>query len=316
MIPYVISYFLDVQRNRILSLRRLLEKLLRLHFHVHTIARIAWSRRLAPVLEGEFKVICVPATQSDISVKFSYQDVSSVIFPPGDQTNESVKIAVYRKLLKQVQTKAKGQGIDFDKGSSPEISMTVNIHAESNLLVYHLRHPLTHPYFYFGGSKLSCHACATLFSSFNRVAESFEHRQYFTKGSHGKICLRWCCPSLLSETEVKELRLKDQSESFSLNARVKEEMTTVLRAQLAGYINELHVVSLGALSPTQSDSTTASEASNKSTSDLIARLKTKGESGMCEWKMICFYCTDYSKIELPPNDRPSIIQNDRPRMIL
>jgi hypothetical protein len=265
----------------------LLEKLFTLHHHIRTIARIAWSRRLSPVLKGEFIVIRVPAATSGISIKLSYQDVSSVIFPPGDRTDERAKIPVYNKLLKQVQNKAEKQGINFDiEGSATKISMSVNIHAESKLLAYHLQNSGTHPYSYFGGSKLSCHACATLFSSFNRVAESFQRPQYFTKGSHydshSKVYLRWRCPSLLSETEVKELRLKDQFESLthSLDARVREEMTTVLRAQLAGYVDELRAVAPGVLSPTESDSTTASGASNKSPLDLKARLKAKSEAGM------------------------------------
>lgn len=231
-------------------------------------------------------MIRVPAATSGVSIKLSYQDVSSVIFPPGDRTNERAKIPVYKKLLKQVQIKAKKQGIDFDlEGGAPKISMSVNIHAEAKLLAYHLQleNSGTHPYSYFGGSKLSCHACATLFSSFNRVAESFQRRQYFTKGTHSKVYLRWRCPSLLSETEEKELRLKDQFESLShsLDARVREEMTTVLRAQLAGYVDELCVAAPGALSPIESDSTTASGASNKSPLDsLNARLKAKSEAGM------------------------------------
>ena len=54
----------------------------------------------------------------------------------------------------------------------------------------------TNPYHYFGGSKLSCHGCATLFSSFNLVAESFLLHQGLPQQN---LChLRWPCPSLLS----------------------------------------------------------------------------------------------------------------------
>ena len=180
---------LNADRNRKLSLRRLLEKLFTL---IRTITRIAWSRRLSPFLEGQFDVVSVPAARGDISITFSQQDVLPVIFPLGEQK----ELPVCDELLKRLQEKARNEGIELKNGT--KLSIKPAVHAESTLLAYHLQHANINPYHYFGGSKLSCHGCTTLFSSFNLVAESFHLPQFFTKGCHNKIYLRWPCPSLLS----------------------------------------------------------------------------------------------------------------------
>jgi hypothetical protein len=145
-----------------------------------------------PFLEGQFNVVPVPAAVGDISIRFSWQNVLPIIFPP----EELVELTVYNKLLKQLQTKAGSKGIELKKGA--EISMRVPIHPKATLLAYHLQHPQIEPYGYFSGLKLSCHGCATLFSTFNAVAESFQLPKYFTKGCHNKIYLWWPCPFLLS----------------------------------------------------------------------------------------------------------------------
>ena len=93
---------LDADRNRKLSLRRLLEKLFTLHHHIRTITRIAWSRRLSPFLEGQFDVVSVPAARGDISITFSQQDVLPVIFPLGEQK----ELPVCDELLKRLQEKS------------------------------------------------------------------------------------------------------------------------------------------------------------------------------------------------------------------
>lgn len=91
----------DVKWNGMLSLRRFLEKLFTLHNHIHKIIQIARSRRLSPVLEGEFKVVLVPEAYSNISIKLSYQDISSVIFPPGDPSGNP-SIHHFAPLIKEI----------------------------------------------------------------------------------------------------------------------------------------------------------------------------------------------------------------------
>ena len=265
-----------------LSLRRFLEKLFILHHHIRTIARIAWSSRLSRVLDGHFKVLTVPKDHTKISIKLSYEDISSIIFPPGDQTSENLKFAVYNKLLKRLQNRAREQlGIDFVKEDVSEISTAVNVHAEANMLAYHLQRPYLNPYHYFGGSKLSCHGCSTLFSSFNHVAESFQRSQFFTKCGHGQIYLRWSCPALLSATEQQRLHCEDHYESpyVSLYARVRKEMSTVLSAELDRYVHELRrSVTPSVVSSSQPESTTASGDSHEADMDAIEELLAMGET--------------------------------------
>jgi hypothetical protein len=159
------------------------------------------------------------------------------------------------------------------KGTVPELSMQVNVHAESTLLAYHLQHPQINPYHYFGGSKLSCHGCGTLFSSFNLVAESFGLPQFFTKGCHNKIYLQWPCPSLLSQEQRMRLRPADPS----LDTLVRKGMIAVLSTELAAYVHELRVVAEGPSRP-QSDSTAASGDSRESKTDGLERMKAKAEA--------------------------------------
>jgi hypothetical protein len=262
---------LDADWNRKLSLRRLLEKLFTLHRHIRTITRIAWSRRLSPFLEGQFDVVSVPAAHGDISIKFSQQDVLTIIFPPGEQK----ELPVCDELLKRLQEKAEYEGIELKKGT--KLSMKANVHAECTLLAYHLQHPTITPYCYFGGSKLSCHGCATLFSSFNLVADSFHLPQFFTKGCHNKIYLRWPCPSLLSLEQSKRL----QPGTLSLDTQVRKKVIAALRTELATYVHELRAVVQGP-SRLQSDSTAASGDSRESAEEGIARLQARMEAGMCE----------------------------------
>jgi hypothetical protein len=150
----------------------------------------------------------------------------------------------------------------------------VHVYAESTLLAYHLQHPQIIPYRYFGGSKLSCHGCATLFSSFNRVAEIRDLPQFFTRSSHNKIYLRWPCPSLLSQEQQKRL----QPGTLSLDTQVRKQMITVLSTELATYVRELRAVADGPSRP-QSD---ASGDSRDSAEEGQARMKAKVEASMCE----------------------------------
>ena len=279
-----------MKENSILSLRRFLEKLFTLHHHIRTIARIAWSRRLSRVLDGNFKVLAVPQDHTNISIKLSYEDISSLIFPPGDQMSEDLKLAVYNKLLKRLQNRALRQlGIDFEREAMPEISMAVNVHAEANLLAYHLQRPYFNPYHYFGGSKLSCHGCSTLFNSFNNVAASFQRSQLFTKGSHDQICLRWSCPSLLSATGQQRSHCEDhyESPSLSLGARVRKEMITVLSTELDRYIHQLRPVTPSMVFPPKSESTTASADSQEADLDTIEQILAMGETGV--WTEIALF---------------------------
>jgi len=170
-----------------------------------------------------------------------------------------VKKTVYNELLRRLKEKAVDEEVDM-KGRVPELSMDVTVHAECTLLAYHLRHSETKPYHYFGGSKLSCHGCATFFNSFNLVAESFGHPQFFTKGCHNKIYLRWPYP-LLSQ----EQRIRLQGNEPALDTQVRNGMVAILSTELAKYVNELRAAAEApSESPTLSDSTDASGDSHES----------------------------------------------------
>jgi OTT_1508-like deaminase len=212
-----------------------------------------------PFIEGQFNVVAVPAALGDISIKFSQQNILPIIFPLG----ELVELTVYDELLKRLQTKADSKGIEL-KGT--EISMRVPIHAEATLLAYHLQHPQIKPYGYFGGSKLSCHGCATLFSSFNLVAESFHFPQHFTKCCHKKIYLQWPCPLLLSQEQQMGLQLGTPS----LDTQVRNEMMVALSTKLSTYVHELCAVAEG---PSQLQLNSAAASGDSGHSVVEARAK-------------------------------------------
>ena len=183
------------------------ENELELQKTIYEHTHIAWSRRLSQFLKGNFQVVPVPANHRDISVKLSRQDVLPIIFPPGNQAKLDVQSRVYDGLLERLKVTMNDEGLAFKKGTVPQLSMDVNVHAECTLLAYHLQHP-TSPYRYFGGSKLSCHGCSTFFTSYNRVAESLSLPQFFTKGCDNKVYLWWPCPFLLSPEQ--QIRLRDK----------------------------------------------------------------------------------------------------------
>jgi hypothetical protein len=264
-----------LDQNGILSLRRFLQKLFTLNHHIHTITRIAWSRRLSPLLGGQFNVVSVPAARGDISIKFAQQNIIPVIFPPRELAERNIKLKVYDELLKRLRKQASKEGIEMKEKTVPELSMKVNVHAEFTLLAYHLQHPEIHPYRYFGGSKLSCHGCGTLFTSFNLVAESFSLPQFFTRGCHNKIYLRWPCHSLLSPEQQIRSRHKDSS----LDTEVRKGMVAILSSELAAYVHEL-CVDAEAPSRPQSDGTVASGDSHESRADILERMDAMAEAGM------------------------------------
>jgi hypothetical protein len=248
----------DLSYCRKLSLERLLEKLFTLHYHIQLILRIAWSRRLSPVLEGAFHVISVPSACGDIHLEFSAKKVLAIAFP-NDQAPEDVKEMVYREILERLRAKASKDEINLTTGHSPEFSLQPFVHAESTLLAYHLQHS-TQSFCYFGGSKLSCHACSLLFTCFNNVAISFGHSQYFTRGSHNKIYLRWCFPSL---PRVQQGEL--QAGAPSLDIEVKKEMIKVLDREMAIYIRQLS----GRLGESTPARTAASNAQENTISEAV-----------------------------------------------
>jgi len=158
--------------------------------------------------------------------------------------------------MERLQVAMKDDGLDFQKGNVPQLSMDVSVHAECTLLAYHLQHCNTSSYRYFGGSKLSCHGCATFFTSYNRVAASLSLPQFFTRGCHNKVYLRWACPSLLSA--VEQIRLRDKGPT--LDTKVRKEMVDILGRELARYVEGLCEIKTAPL-PTQTDSTDASDDS-------------------------------------------------------
>ena len=179
-----------------------------------------------------------PAAPSEISIQFSQQQVLPVAFPPEDKATQDLRETVYDQLLIRLQTKADKEGIDLEMktGSPPELSLTkIDAHAECRLLAYHLQNPGILPYHYFGGSKLSCHACGTLFSAFNNVAKSFDHPRFFTKGCNNKLYLQWPCPSLLPQEQQQQLDANAQS----LGNQVREEMNKILGNELLACVGEL-----------------------------------------------------------------------------
>jgi hypothetical protein len=117
---------------------------------------------LLPFLNGQFDVVSVPATCSDISIKFSRPKVIHAAFAEVKVT-EDVKQAVCDELLNRLLEKAKKEGIEMKvKKDVPELSLPrINVHAESSLLAYHLQNPEIRPYCYFGGSKLYVTAVAS-----------------------------------------------------------------------------------------------------------------------------------------------------------
>ena len=140
--------------------------------------------------------------------------------------------------------------------SSPELTLTkIDAHAEGRLLAYHLQNPGILPYHYFGGPKLSCHACGTLFSAFNNlnVAKSFDHPRFLTKGCNNKLYLQWPCPSLLSQEQQQQL----DANVHSLDIQVREEMNKILGNELLAYVGELRQA-IEVSTPSPSDSTSAS----------------------------------------------------------
>ena len=219
-------------------------------------------------------MVSVPAARGDISITFSQQDVLPVIFPLGEQK----ELPVCDELLKRLQEKAKNEGIELKNGT--KLSIKPAVHAESTLLAYHLQHPNINPYHYFGGSKHSCHGCATLFRSFNLVAESFHLPQFFIKGCDNKIYLRWSCPSLLLLEQSKPL----QPGTPSLDTQVRKKMIAALSTELTAYVNELRAVVGEPSRRPQSDSTAASGDSRESAEEDIAILQMQAriEAGMCE----------------------------------
>ena len=281
---------LVVKKNRKLSLRQFLRKMFTLHHHIRSILRIAWSTRLAPFLEGQFKIVSVPAAPNDLFIQFSQQQVIYAAFPPKDQTTQNVRKMVYDQLLDRFQTKAKDEGIDLKMktGSPPELSLKkINVHAECTLLAYHLQHPEIQSYNYFGGSKLSCHACGTFFSAFNNIAESFGHPQFFTKGSHDNLHFCWPSPSLLSQ--VQQTQLKPGARS--LDIEVRKEMNKILGKELVGYVDKLRQT-IEVSSPPQSDSIAASGDScelleGASEADPLRTL------GVCKLKLACLILINF-----------------------
>jgi hypothetical protein len=198
---------LGSSQNKLSSLRRLLEKLSTLHYHIRTIIRIAWSRRLSPFREGQFSVVSVSAVRGDIFIKFFPQKDLPIVFFRGSRW----RLIGIQTATGAAESESGRRGNILKKGTALELSVKTKFHAECALLAYHLQHPKINPYRYFGGSKLSCHGCGTLFSSFNLVAESSGLPQFFRKGSHNKTYLRWPWPSLLSQEQRMRLLPTDLS---------------------------------------------------------------------------------------------------------
>jgi len=228
-------------------------------------------------------VVPVPAAQGDIHLEFSTQQVLHIAFPTVEEIQD-IHTTLYNKILDGLRAKAAKEGIEMGTGteSAPGLSLTqINIHAESSLLVYHLQQPEIHPYRYFGGSKLSCHGCGLLFSSFNAVADSFHLSQHFTRGSHDKIYLRWPFP-FPSLPQVKS-----QADPMSLDIAVRKGMVEILGRELAVYVGELRRAAAGS-TPPQSDSTAASSDPNMEAQHLNEEIDALLASGTCESKLTYF----------------------------
>jgi len=109
-------------------------------------------------LEGEFKVVSVPPVHIlKFLIRMSPPSFFLREIRPQRSGEQQVTEAVAEKKLVDKESISRER-------AAPEVSMTVKIHAETNLLAYHLQRPHTNLYRYFGGSKLSFQACATVAS--------------------------------------------------------------------------------------------------------------------------------------------------------
>jgi len=94
------------------------------YHHTHRM-----SRRLSQFFKGKFQVVPVPANHHDISIKFSRQNVLPIIFPPGNQAKTDVQSRVYDGLLERLKVTMDDEGLVLKKGTMPQLSMNVNVHA-------------------------------------------------------------------------------------------------------------------------------------------------------------------------------------------
>ena len=114
----------------------------------------------------------------------------------------------------------------------------------------------------FGAQNSHVMAVPLFFRCYNEVATKFNLPQFFTRGSHSKIYLRWHQPTLQSQEQCRLLK----PNAPSLDVVVKNAMIKALGDELMGYVGEIELSETKA-SPPQSDSTSASAGSLDSAED-------------------------------------------------
>jgi hypothetical protein len=101
----------------------------------------------------------------------------------------------------------------------------MGVHAELNLIKYHINNRDTQPYNYIGGSKLCCLLCHTTIESHARI----ESDRFYAQGTHGKVYPGWVIPNLFPTNPERQEELSDY-----ILEQVKDEIVNWGRVTRSG----------------------------------------------------------------------------------
>src|SRR5258708_7109061 len=176
-------------------LRRWALKIMSFVISANRLFMLTQSRRLRPLLDGEFSVQVLPSpittpyrcdlSPETIQVALNTALAGTWYLTPGwDESRESF----LQRLLQ--------------KPGDPEVVVHGNptVHAELAMIMAMVNDEIEHVLPYIGVSKLSCIMCSHYIRTFNEVTE----QEIAIRGSHGKAYPGWFWPNLPSRDQ--ELR--------------------------------------------------------------------------------------------------------------
>jgi hypothetical protein len=175
-----------------------LSKLLSLNNHLLSLLLFARSSRLGPYLRQKPLIDLIPPCRlAPIEINLTEEAVSNCIDKSLSQTHPpyspEVLTEIKTELLKELEGKYEQRIAHLD------------VHAELNLLLFHLRSPTIHCYNYFGVSKLCCFPCEATFRTYRNLSRPADHLNFYTSGTRGKVYPKWALPPVFTDKTSQDL---------------------------------------------------------------------------------------------------------------
>lgn len=168
-----------------------------IHQHCLTLVRVATFTRLAPLLDGHYKIQPVPPVQRHIILNTRLHEclpyMTQMRIPEGELVG--IHRMMVEMLIRVVTKSASLQKSISADGTRIDLGL-VDVHPECVLTTYHKNQIISKMFPYVGTSKVPCRGCQCYIDSFSNDMELFppQFNYRYDRRDPLVVCFPWAAP--------------------------------------------------------------------------------------------------------------------------